>query len=81
MEKLDNDIKALYLSENHGKEKFTKIFSDFEELIDWKLIRTTIVCTRTVGDTNKNGEFDKKDAVINMICQKKGMKPIGYEPV
>jgi hypothetical protein len=38
--KLDtSDIKALYLSKISG-EKFTKISSDFQELIDWKLIES-----------------------------------------
>lgn len=82
--KLDtSDIKALYLSKISG-ENFTKISSDFQELIDWKLIESNNrLYYRTVEDTNKNGQFDKKDVVnyyyINL--SKKEWKIIGYEPV
>ena len=82
--KLDtSDIKALYLSKISG-ENFTKISSDFQELIDWKLIESNNrLYYRTVEDTNKNGQFDKKDVVnyyyINL--SKKEWKTIGYEPV
>jgi hypothetical protein len=82
--KLDtSDIKALYLSEISG-EKFTKISSDFQELIDWKLIGSkNRLYYRTVEDTNKNGEFDKKDVVnyYYIDLSKKEWKIIGYEPV
>ena len=58
-----SDIKALYLSEISG-EKFTKISYDFQELIDWKLIGSkNRLYYRTIEDTNKNGEFDKKDVI------------------
>jgi hypothetical protein len=38
---------------------------------------------RTVEDTNKNGEFDKKDVVnyYYIDLSKKEWKIIGYEPV
>lgn len=82
--KLDtSDIKALYLSEISG-ENFTKISSDFQELIDWKLISSNNrLYYRTVEDTNKNGEFDKKDVVnyYYIDLSKKEWKIIGYEPV
>ena len=82
--KLDiSDIKALYLSEISG-ERFTKISSDFQELIDWKLIGSNNrLYYRTVEDTNKNGEFDKKDVVnyYYIDLSKKEWKIIGYEPV
>lgn len=78
-----SDIKALYLSEISG-EKFTKISYDFQELIDWKLIGSkNLLYYRTIEDTNKNGEFDKKD-VINYYyidLSKKEWKIIAYEPV
>ena len=58
-----SDIKALYLSEISG-EKFTKISYDFQELIYWKLIGSkNRLYYRTIEDTNKNGEFDKKDVI------------------
>ena len=82
--KLDtSDIKALYLSEISGK-KFTKISSDFQELIDWKLIGSkNRLYYRTVEDTNKNGEFDKQDVVnyYYIDLSNKEWKIIGYEPV
>ena len=57
----DNDIKSLYLSEVSGS-RFTKISVDFQELIDWKLMESNNrLYYRTIEDTNKNGEFDKKD--------------------
>lgn len=82
--KLDtSDIKALYLSKISG-DNFTKISSDFQELIDWKLIGSNNrLYYRTVEDTNKNGQFDKKDVVnyYYIDLSKKEWKIIGYEPV
>jgi hypothetical protein len=62
--KLDaSDIKSLYLSEISGA-RFTKVSSDFQELIDWSLIESkNRLYFRTVEDTNKNGQFDKNDVV------------------
>lgn len=82
--KLDtSDIKALYLSDISG-ERFTKISTDFQELIDWKLIGSkNRLYYRTVEDTNKNGEFDKKDAVnyYYIDLSNKEWKIISYEPI
>ena len=82
--KLDtSDIKALYLSDISGG-KFTKISTDFQELIDWKLISSkNRLYYRTVEDTNKNGEFDKNDAVnyYYIDLSNKEWKITGYEPV
>jgi hypothetical protein len=82
--KLDtSDIKALYLSEISGK-KFTKISIDFQELIDWKLIESkNRLYYRTVEDTNKNGQFDKKDVVnyYYIDLSKKEWEAVSYEPV
>ena len=82
--KLDtSDIKALYLSEISGK-KFTKISIDFQELIDWKLIESkNRLYYRTVEDTNKNGQFDKKDVVnyYYIDLSKKEWETVSYEPV
>lgn len=63
--KLDeSDIKALYISEINGAN-FTKLSTDFQELIDWKYLETTnSIFFRTVEDTNKNGEMDSTDKVI-----------------
>lgn len=82
--KLDtSDIKALYLSQISG-EKFTKVSSDFEELIDWNLIESNNrLYFRTVEDTNKNGQFDKKDVVhYNYIdLSNKHWTVVNYKPV
>lgn len=82
--KLDtNDIKTLYLSTISGK-KFTKISTDFQELIDWELIEaSSILYFRTIEDTNKNGQFDKDDLInynfINLNI--KDWKVEKYKPV
>lgn len=82
--KLDtSDIKALYLSKISG-EKLTKISSDFQEIIDWNLIESkNRLYFRTVEDTNKNGQFDKKDVVHYNYIDLSGneWKVIGYKPV
>ena len=57
----DNDIKCLYLSDISGNQ-FTKISLDFQELIDWNVVESmNRLYFRTIEDTDKNGEFDKKD--------------------
>ncbi len=59
----DNDIKTLYSSNINGSN-FTKLTSDFQELIDWKVIDIkNRLYFRSVEDTNKNGEFDKEDKI------------------
>jgi hypothetical protein len=82
--KLDtNDIKTLYLSTISG-EKFTKISTDFQELIDWKMIEASnILYFRTMEDTNKNGQFDKDDVInYNFInLNNKDWKVENYKPV
>ncbi|OCB77921.1 hypothetical protein [Flavobacterium crassostreae] len=62
--KLDSsDIKSLYLSEISGA-RFTKVSTNFQELIDWSLIESkNRLYFRTVEDTNKNGQFDKNDVL------------------
>jgi hypothetical protein len=82
--KLDaSDIKSLYLSEISGA-RFTKVSSDFQELIDWSLIESkNRLYFRTVEDTNKNGQFDKNDVVhYNYIdLNDNSWKVITYEPI
>ncbi|MBF6641087.1 hypothetical protein IVB69_06320 [Flavobacterium sp. J49] len=57
----NNDIKSLYLSDISGKN-FTKISTDFQELIDWNVIESrNRLYFRAIEDTNKNGAFDKED--------------------
>ncbi|WP_293874907.1 hypothetical protein [Flavobacterium sp.] len=82
--KLDNnDIKSLYISTISGQE-FAKLTPDFQELIDWKIIESKgILYFRTIEDTNKNGEFDKKDKVyyycLNLL--NKEWKTSSYNPI
>lgn len=82
--KLDsNDIKALYLSTING-DKFTKISTDFQELIDWNLIESkNLLYFRTVEDTNKNGQFDKNDVLhYNYLdLSNKEWKVLSYNPI
>jgi hypothetical protein len=82
--KLDaSDIKALYLSKISGS-KFTKVSTDFQELIDWNLIESqNRLYFRTVEDTNKNGKFDSKDVLhynyIDLVS--KDWKVENYNPI
>ncbi|WP_333694411.1 hypothetical protein [Flavobacterium sp.] len=63
--KLDsNDIKSLYISEISG-QNFSKLTPDYQELIDWNVLEVkNRLYFRTIQDTNKNGDFDKDDAVF-----------------
>ncbi len=79
----DNDIKSLYISTVSG-QKFTKLSTDYEELIDWKFIETKgRIYFRTIEDTNKNGEFDKDDVVHYNYAdlENEEWKVTSYNPV
>jgi hypothetical protein len=82
--KLDgNDIKALYISTVSGN-KFTKLSTDFQEVIDWKIIETkNILYFRTIEDSNKNGAFDAEDTLqyyfVNLVD--KDWKVTTYKPI
>ena len=82
--KLDSsDIKSLYISTISG-QKFTKLSTDFHELIDWKVIDSkNLLYFRTIEDTNKNGEFDTKDGLqyhfVNLLD--KDWKVTSYKPI
>ena len=82
--KLDaSDIKSLYLSEVSGK-RFTKVSTDFLELIDWNLIEPeNRLYFRTIEDANKNGEFDKNDLMHYHFIDLSGKdwKVSDYKPV
>ena len=78
-----NDIKTLYISEIGG-DKLTKLTLEFQELIDWNLIESqNRLYFRSIEDTNKNGEFDKKDVVhynyVNLFD--KEWKLTNYNPI
>jgi hypothetical protein len=78
-----DDLKALYISTISGL-KFTKLTSDFEELLDWSLIESkNLLYFRTVEDTNKNGKFDKKDAIHYYFANlnSKNWKVQNYKPI
>ena len=76
-----NDIKSLYISDISG-EKFTKISADFQELIDWTLLESkNRLYFRTIEDTNKNGEFDKNDAVHYHYLNLSDWKVSNYNPI
>ena len=82
--KLDtNDIKSLYLSDISG-QRFTKISTDVQEVLDWKIIDSkNQLYFRAVEDTNKNGKFDKNDKIhynfINLL--EKDWKAVEFMPV
>lgn len=78
-----NDIKTLYISEINGG-RFTKISSDFQELVDWSLMESkNRLYFRTIEDTNKNGEFDKNDVLHYHFVDlsDKEWKVLNYRPV
>lgn len=82
--KLDtNDIKSLYISEISGN-RFTKVSTDFQELIDWNLIESkNRLYFRTIEDTNKNGQFDKNDVIHYhyLDLSNKEWKVFDYNPI
>jgi len=82
--KLDpSDIKSLYVSDISGGH-FTKISTDFQELIDWSLIESrNRLYFRTIEDTNKNGEFDKNDILHYHFVDlsTKDWKVSDYKPI
>jgi hypothetical protein len=82
--KLDtNDINSLYLSDISGKN-FSKISTDFQEVIDWNLIGSkSRLYFRTIEDTNKNGEFDKEDNLhyFYVSLLDKEWKALEYKPI
>jgi hypothetical protein len=78
-----NDIKTLYLSEINGN-RFTKLSSDFQELINWSLVEATNrLYFRTIDDTNKNGQFDKNDVIHYHFVDlnNKDWKVADYNPI
>ncbi|HNP33419.1 MAG TPA: hypothetical protein PKN96_09005 [Flavobacterium sp.] len=82
--KLDtNDIKSLYISTISG-QKFTKLSTDFQELIDWKIIESkNILFFRTIEDADKNGSLERQDRIhyyfVNLTD--KEWKVSSYKPI
>ena len=78
-----NDIRSLYVSDTAGRN-FMKVSQDMQELIDWSIIETqNRLYFRTIEDINKNGAFDKNDAVhynyVDLLSA--DWKVSEYEPV
>lgn len=77
------DIKSIYASHINGSN-FTKLSPDYQEVIDWNIIVDQgKLYFRTIEDINKNGAFDKNDAVhyyyVNLLD--KHWVPTEYNPV
>lgn len=78
-----NDIKSLYISDSGGFG-FTKLSQDMQELIDWNIIEAqNRLYFRTIEDINKNGAFDKNDAVhyhfVDLLSPQWTVTP--YQPI
>jgi hypothetical protein len=57
------DISTLYISNIDGTN-LTKLTSEFQELIDWKVVTIkNRLYFRSAEDSNKNGDFDKEDRI------------------
>lgn len=64
----DQDVKSLYISNINGLG-FQKLNKDLSEVIAWKILpELNRLYFRTVEDSNKNGDFDKKDDFANFYC-------------
>ena len=78
-----NDIKTLYISDMSGS-RLVKVSPDYQELIDWSFIDSlNRLYFRTIEDTNKSGDFDKKDVIHYhyLDLNSKEMKAVEYHPV
>ncbi|MFP9115359.1 hypothetical protein ACLI1A_15590 [Flavobacterium sp. RHBU_3] len=78
-----NDIKAFYISNINGTG-FKKLSGETQELVDWNVIEAqNRVYFRTLEDINKNGAFDKDDAMhyhyVDLLSA--GWEVKDYEPV
>lgn len=82
--KLDtNDIESLYMSTISG-QNFTKISTDYQELIDWKIIESkNLLFFRTIEDASKNGQFSSNDIVhyFYVYLSQKEWKAVEFFPV
>lgn len=57
----ENDLKVLYVSNENGTN-FIKLSPELHQIIDWNYIqKTNKIYFRSLEDSNKNGNFDKKD--------------------
>ena len=77
------DINTLYISKINGTN-FQKLTKQDVELIDWKVVESkNRLYFRTIEDTNKDGEFDKKDILhYNFIdLTNDDLEISEYEPI
>lgn len=83
-DKIDsNDVKELYISNNDGSN-FIRLSLNIHEVTDWKIIESqNRLYFRTIEDINKNGVFDKDDAIhYNYVdLTTKELKAIEFKPV
>lgn len=83
-QKLDyGDVRTLYISNIDGSN-FTKLLPDFEDLREWKtILANNRLYFNSVEDTNKNGEFDKKDNMhyYTLDLNVSDFKPTEYFPL
>ena len=78
-----NDVETLYISAINGKN-LQKLTPNLAQIVDWKIVTPlNRLYFKSISDTNKNGEFDKKDNVnyqyINL--EDDGLKVITYNPL
>ena len=57
------DINALYISKTDGSN-LKKLTNPLDQIVDWKVIpELNRLYFKSISDTNKNGDFDKEDAI------------------
>ena len=78
-----DDIESLYLSYLNGVN-FKKLTVEFQELLDWKILAINKrLYFRTLEDTDKNGEFNKKDKIHHFFVELEDneFKVVEYDPL
>jgi len=78
-----NDVITLYISTIDGKN-LKKLTPELAQIVDWKIIsKLNRLYFKSISDTNKNGEFDRKDKVnyqyVNL--EDETLKIITYNPL
>lgn len=78
-----NDVETLYISTIEGKN-LKKLTPELAQIVDWNVIpQLNRLYFKSISDTNKNGEFDKKDKVnyqyVNL--EDDALKVISYHPL
>ena len=78
-----NDVETLYISTINGKS-LKKLTPNLAQIVDWKIVtQLNRLYFKSISDTNKNGEFDKKDKVnyqyVNL--EDETLKVMTYNPM